>query len=223
MEGASKFLIFSTSKIESGNGFDSIIVAQGSTIKDMHDLSGRRVAVFPGTTASRTLAYVFAKEFPGLPLPVAMPLPPTAHLAALEKGEVDAVHAYEPYLSRGLVTKGFRRVVPSLYAKQQSPNPIGVAAVNRNWYENSGDAAFRAIRALDKAAGFIAAYPDKSRMISSKFTGTDPEVAKVMNIMPMSSSDTIGVGDLREYCEKLLLMKEISFVPRVEAICIKSR
>jgi len=214
------FLIFSTSSITADNGFDGIIVAKDSPITSLSELAGKKVAVFPGTTAAKTLIDVFERKHPNAPVPIAMPMSPSLHLNSALSGEVDAVHAYEPYLSVGLKTRGMRRVQTSLYAEQVSPSPIGVAAVNRAWYERSPEIAAKILAALDDATRFIAAYPDKARMIMTRYTETDIEVAKVMNIMPMSPSNEIDKKNLNTYLIRLKEIGEIPFIPEVEAICI---
>jgi NitT/TauT family transport system substrate-binding protein len=217
------FLIFSTSAIAKQSGFDGVVVGGDSTISSLAELSGKKVAVFPGTTATNTLLDVFEQAYPGVPPPIPMAMLPTLHLPEVSNGGVDAAHAYEPFLSTGLVKQGMKHIHTSLYAEQVNPSPIGVAAINRNFFEQDGDRADHILRALDKAVDFIQDYPDKTRMIVSEYTGVDPEVADVINFMPMSKSTDIDVSGLEQYSSVLLKMGEIKKAPPMKAVCLGER
>jgi len=217
-EARAGFRIFSTSLIEAHNGFDSVVVAKDSTVKALKDLAGEKVAVFPGSTATNTLLEVFRRQFPKLAAPIPLVMAPALHIAAVERGEVVAAHAYEPFLSEGIVKHQMRRIATSLYAEQVSPNPIGVAAVNLEFLRDRRERAILAIRALDRAANFVEKYPDMARMIISEYTGTESDVAAVVNIMPMSMSKDVDTDGLAEYAKVLMSMGEILFEPDVGKI-----
>lgn len=220
------FQIFSHSLIDESNGFDSILVKQGSPVNDWRALSGKTIGSFPGSTAEKTILDVFRRDFGDLTPPKVIPKTPSLHLAALENGEVDAIHTYEPFLTQGLVEHQFRRVRTSLYAAQmpldskgdRMKSPIGVAALNRSWAEKSPAAAASAIKAMDRACEFIQNYPDKARVISAKFTATKPEVAAAMNIMPMTQSTQVNRELMAEYLKVLQGIGEISQLPDLEVI-----
>jgi NitT/TauT family transport system substrate-binding protein len=209
------FLIFSTSRIEAEGGFDSILVMADSPYQSLEDLSGKAIAVFPGTTAQNTVLEVFASRYGDLEPPKPDPMLPSGHLAALESGDVSALHAYEPFLTIGLKQRNMRRIETSLYAEQMhpDPNPIGVAAVNRDWAEANPEVAAKAIRALDRAAEFIDKYPVKARLIASEYTGIDAQIVSDMNVMPMSKSASVDVAGLDKYFEILVRMGEVPEVP----------
>lgn len=219
-DGQSRFVIFSTSAITETDGFDGVIVRSDSDIQSLAQLSGKKVAVFPGSTATNTMLTVFSQQFPGQPPPVPMAMLPSLHLPALSNGEVDAVHAYEPFLSTGIVKQNARQVSPSLYAMQVNPSPIGVAAVNREFMEQDRTRAMKVLRALDRAVGFIRDYSDRTRMIVSSYTGVDAEVADSINFMPMSLTTAIDQRGLEAYAEILLQMGEIKQRPPVKNLCL---
>ena len=212
--------IFSVSMIESEGGFDSIIVNDDSEIQSLADLSGKRVAVFPGTTAENTFLDIFSEKYPNLELPTIVRMSPANHLSALSAGDVEALHAYEPFLSIGLLQMDMRRIHTSLYAEQMKPlpSPIGVAAINSEWSENNINLAKKSIAALDKAAEFIDKYPTKARLIASEYTGIDSDIAPNMNIMPMSVSTDINIEGLAKYISILLEMSELDEEPTVSSV-----
>ena len=185
-----RFGLFSVSKIVDGSAFDGILVKKNSGLKTLESLSQKKIASFPGTTSPASIAAVFGAKCPGKPLPTfELNVKPADQLNALGRGEVDAIHAYEPILTIGKKKFGYVEAFGSVYAAQLSPNPIGVAAVNREFEEKNPDVCRRAISALDKAVKFIEDKPQDARAILAKYTKADPEICREMQIMPMSVSN----------------------------------
>ena len=203
-----KFRIFSVSAITMSNGFDGVLVQSNSSINSLGDLSGKKVGTFPGTTAIATFSSVFSGLHPGKALPSFTQLDPSVHLQSLASGEVDALHAYEPTLTIGVVERGFKKISSSIYGLQLSPSPIGVAAVNSGWYRKNQNTAKALFRALDKAVRFIETNPEEARRILAKYTGASQQVTARMNIMPMSESSRIDRKNLQQYFDKLSSIKE---------------
>lgn len=214
------FKIFSISRITENDGFDGVLVKTDSGIRQLIDLSGKRVGVFPGTTAKTTFASVFTNKYPNAKLPVFEEIDPSAHLQNLASGTIDALHAYEPSLTTGRLEKDFNEIHGSIYADQQSPNPIGVGAANAKWLKGHPDQAQSLFRALDRAVEFIRTNPDESRRILAKYTRASDKVASEMNLMPMSPSTEIDHDSLNKYINTLKEMNEIRFSPHSEDICI---
>lgn len=224
--------VFSHSLIDESNGFDSVLVKADSPINSWKDLSGKTIAAFPGTTAERTIYDVFRRDFGSTPPPTVMTKVPTLHLASLESGEVQALHTYEPFLTQGLVVKKFRRIRSSLYAAQmpldqsgqRMKSPVGVAAINSAWARKNPKLAAKALRALDRAVTFINKYPDRSRVIAAKFTGSSPNVTATMNIMPMTRSDQMDTNLIQTYINILLEMKDLTKpIPASKIMYVNSR
>lgn len=218
--GKIPFRIFSTSSITKENGFDAVIVRGDSKSTSLRDLSERRVGVFPGTTASATFKSVFERLFPAVPPPQFVPIDPSLHLQSLAKGEVEALHAYEPTVTIGLIEQDYRRLHTSIYAEQLSPNPIGVAAVSAKWYAANKGAGQALFRALDRAVHYIATIPEDARRILSVYTGASTSVTAAMHIMPMSTSDAIDRKGLGAYINILRGLGEISSPVSVSSIVI---
>lgn len=213
--------IFSISSITSENGFDAILVKSTSTIAKLEDLSAKKVGVFPGTTAKNTITDIFKNKFPKLKLPIFIELDPPLHIQSLEDGDIDALFTYEPTLTLGIVNKSFKKISTSIYAMQYSPNPIGVAAVNKKWLDENPKTATAFFRAIDKAVDFIRNNPADARQILAKATKLDKNVADAMNIMPLSPSTQIDFNNLKGYLDILKNIGEIKSVPNPQDICIK--
>jgi ABC-type nitrate/sulfonate/bicarbonate transport system substrate-binding protein len=213
--------IFSISNITSENGFDGILVKANSTMTKLEDIAGKKVGVFPGTTAKNSLSQIFKTKFPNLSLPTFVELDPSLHIQSLENGDIDALFTYEPTLTLGIVKKGFKKISTSIYAIQYSPSPIGVAALNQKWLEANPETAKAFLRAIDKAVDFIKTNPSEARQILAKATNLDVNAANVMNIMPLSLSTRIDADNLKGYLSILKSIGEIQATPNPEEICIK--
>lgn len=205
--GNTPYKLFSVSAITEENGFDGVLVRADAPYSSLADLAGKKIAVFPGTTAANTFKEVFTQQFPGQDLPIfdaTIPIP--QQLTALANNDVDAVHAYEPALTIGIHKFGFKKISNSLYAIHLSPSPIGVAAINREFAENHPELAIKIIRSLDRAVKFIRNNPQQARRILETYTKAERNIADKMNIMPMSLHDEIDTANLDAY---ILMLKEM--------------
>jgi len=213
--------IFSISSITSENGFDGIIVKSNSAFTKLEDLAGKKIGIFPGTTAKNSLEEIYKTKFPKLEMPIFIELDPPLHIQTLEKGDIEGLFTYEPTLTLGIIRNGFKKISTSIYAMQYSPNPIGVAAVNNKWLEENPETAKAFFRAIDKAIEFIKKNPAEARQILASATKLDSTVANAMNIMPLSVSTQIDFNNLKGYLEILKNINEIKKTPNPNEICIK--
>jgi len=213
--------IFSISAMDAANHFDGVLVKSNSTITKLEELSGKKVGVFPGTTAKNSFADVFKRKFPNLPLPIFVELDPPLHIQSLERGDVDGLFAYEPTLTLGIIKNNFREIFRSIYVEQYTPNPIGIGAVNAKWLNDNPKTAAAFFRTMDKAVVFMNQHPDEARQILSRATNLDMNVAQVMHILPMSLSTEINYENLNGYFSVLKTLGEITTVPNAEDVCIK--
>lgn len=213
--------IFSTSNITPENGFDGIVVKNDSKIKEIKDLSNKRVGGFPGTTANVFLMTYFKQLYPNLPLPNYVPLTPNLHIQSLEANQIDALFAYEPVLTTGKVKNNFRQISASIYGSQFNPCPIGVGALNQHWYSQNTETAKSFLVAIDKAIDFINQNPNEAKAILAKATNLDSNIAKVMNTMPLSKSTEIDLVNLDKYLSLLKELQETTTLYKASEISIK--
>jgi NitT/TauT family transport system substrate-binding protein len=210
-EESPSYKIFSISQIKPKNGFDGILVKKNSTIKSLGDLSGKRIATFPGTTSPKSISHLFSKQYPNKPIPIfETDIRPGDQISALIRGEVDAVHAYEPRYTLGIVKYQMRDAGGSIYGQQTSPNPnpIGVAALNSRFLAKDPTTANRLIEAINKAVIYIREAEVDSRRILAKYTKIDQEMASQMRILPMTTSDEMDINNLQNYLDFLRSINE---------------
>jgi ABC-type nitrate/sulfonate/bicarbonate transport system substrate-binding protein len=213
--------IFSVSSINVENGFDGILVKPTSSIKGLKDLSGKKVGVFPGSTAKNSLMLLFNDSCKNMAPPVFIELDPSVHLQSLLSDEIDALFTYEPSLTIGMQKNGFIKAIPSIYGMQYSPSPIGVAAVNNKWATENPETAIKFYKAINKAVDFIKSNKAEATQILAKSTKLDPAYAARMNIMPMSKSQEIDEKNLDGFISLLFKMGEVSKQPKASEVCIK--
>jgi len=213
--------IFSTSNITTENGFDAIVVKNNSSIKELKDLAGKKIGGFPGSTAKVSFLEMFTEKYPDLKQPTFIKLTPNLHIQSLETGDIDALFAYEPVLSTGIIKYDFQKIFPSVYGTQFSPNPIGVGAVNNDWLKNNPKIAKRFFIAINKALDFINNHPKEAKSILAKATNIDEKIAQNMNTLPLSKSNEININNLDKYLVLLKKLGEINTVPKAKDICIK--
>ncbi|MBS1712993.1 MAG: ABC transporter substrate-binding protein [Armatimonadetes bacterium] len=213
--GATKpaFKLFSASSVTADKSFDGIVVKQESTIRSVTDLSGKRVATFPGTTASASLTYAFQLIAPGKPIPVCKPTAPDLQLQALETGGVDALYCYEPTLSRAQ-SSGMRLLPKSgIYAFLQEGSPVGVAAVNTEFATSRADACKKLVAALDEAALYVRQHPKEARQILARAESVDAKVTGSMNDLNMGTSSEVRFETLQRFESLLQKMHEAGPMP----------
>ncbi len=215
--------IFSISTITAENGFDGILVKNDSPYNELKELSGKKIGVFPGSTAKNSLKEIFTKLYPEMLVPEFIVIDPALHIQTLENGDVDALFAYEPSLTTGMVKYNFRKISTSIYAIQYPSNPIGVAAANSKWIEDNPKIAKSFFKAIDKAVKFIVENPQEARKILAKAINLDIEVAEKINIMPMSLSTDIDANHLQGYFKLLKDINEINTIPNAETIIYKQK
>jgi len=213
--------VFSTSNITTENGFDAIVVKSNSSIQELKDLAGKKIGGFPGSTAKVSFLEMFSNKYPNLELPTFIKLTPNLHIQSLETGDIDALFAYEPVLSTGIIKYKFRKIFPSVYGTQFSPNPIGVGAVNSNWLKNNPEIAKRFFKAIDKSLDYINSHPKEAKSILAKATKIDENIAQNMNTLPLSKSNEIDIENLDKYLKLLQELKEINDLPKATNICTK--
>ena len=213
--------IFSTSNITVENGFDALVVKDGSPIRDLEDLAGQKIGGFPGSTAKVSFLQIFAEKYPNLATPQFIQLTPNLHIQSLLIGDIDALFAYEPILSTGIIKHNFRKIFPSIYATQFNLSPIGVGVVNQKWLSENPKTAKSFLMAINKSLDFISDNPIEAKKILAKATDIKEEIAQNMNTMPLSKSDEINLTNLDGYLKLLKELNEITELPKASEICIK--
>ncbi len=210
LQSPGKLKVFSVSEITPQTPFDTLLVKDDSTIQNLADLSGKKIGVFPGSTATNLLRKYLADSKIDTSNITFVPLPPPNHLAALLKGSVDAIHAYEPTTAIAMTKGGVRKLYGSVYAEMISPNPQGVAVISSNFLENYPKVSAKVIRALERAMVFMKEHDAEARQILITRMNLSESAAKQCVFLYMLPHDNIDTNIFQRYADMLTELGELN-------------
>ncbi|GAA4607287.1 ABC transporter substrate-binding protein [Actinoallomurus liliacearum] len=175
-----------------GKDFGGVVVKSGSPIKSAKDLAGKRVAVntlnnINDTTvrASIRAAGGDAKnvKFTELAFP--------DMLAALDKGNVDAVQVVEPFLTTALKNGG--RLVASNYVDTAPNLTIAGYFTSQRTAASKPDLVRRFTTAMRKSLQYADQNPDAVRKVLGTYTKIDPSLTGSLTL-PKYPAQVNGAG-----------------------------
>lgn len=167
-----------------------IVVRKDSGIKTAKDLQGKRFGA-PGLNA---VLHVMVRRWlmqegidPKSVNFVEAMFP--VHADLLKAGQIDAVVTADPFLTR-IKQSGEGEEILNLVTTLPDDVPPVMYVTTRDWAQKNPDQikAFRA--AIEEAAGFIAANPDKARDAIGKALKLPPPVLKMVNLPKVSTKVT---------------------------------
>ncbi|NUO44975.1 MAG: ABC transporter substrate-binding protein, partial [Streptomyces sp.] len=157
-----------------------VLVPKDSDIKSVADLTGRKLAVnVLNNVQSLTFNEIVAEQGAGKPVYRQIPFPQMG--AALDKGQVDAVHVVEPFDSAIQDESGARVLVDGASAPVQSIPLSGYITTER--YATGHAKALAAFqRAIRGAVAIAAQDPDAVRDILPTYTKVTARQAKKIDL-----------------------------------------
>lgn len=198
-------------------GSNQILVAAKSSIRKPADLKGKVIAENALKGANELYDRV-ALAKAGVTGPdaakfVAVPFPD--QLAALQSGQVDAIHLAEPFLSRAKAA-GARVIVNSPVALALGPSPT------LSSYFTSKDFATKKAKtladfksALAKGAEYANAHPDAVRSIVSSYT--DLKVKDLQNVLLPAFTTKIDRNSYEKTADEMVQYGFVTKRPDVNA------
>lgn len=218
-----RFRVFAHSIMTTDKPFDRILVKNGSAIKAVADLAGKKLALIPGTTAmNATKAYL--KKNGVDPGSVSfIQLAPTAQLAALQSDAVDALYAYEPILTIALEQGGYRPISPSVYCSLLNPCPLVVSIVDRKFEKENPDTTARAIKALDEAVKLMRDDSAKASASLANYTKVPVELTPKVSLQNMTAGGEMDLKNLQQFIDLLLEIGEIKTKVSAESLVAPTR
>lgn len=200
--------VFSVSSITKKSPFDAILVKEDSPIINISDLVGKKIGVFPGSTATVLLKKHLADSGMDVTGITFIPIPPQNQITSLLTGNVDALHAYEPTIAIGL-EKGLRKIYGSVYADMLEPNPQGVAVISTKFIKEHPSLAIKVIAALERAMVFMREDETEARKILAKRLNLDVSVANRSGFLYMLPHNEIDTTIFQKYADMLSTLEEI--------------
>jgi ABC-type nitrate/sulfonate/bicarbonate transport system substrate-binding protein len=208
-----KLKIFSLTDFTPDVPFDSIVVKSDSNIKTVADLKGKKIGVFPGTTAINMLKIFFKEKGVDTSRMQFVQLPPAEHLSALSVGSIDALHAYEPTVSIALTGGKMRKIYSSVYAEQVNHSPIGGGFLTTKFINAHPEEAKKVVEALNRAYDYIATNDKETREIAQSLFKFTPQVSAVVSISQYNHSSQINKGAMTKLLDLFVTGGEIKSKP----------
>ncbi|WP_405649388.1 ABC transporter substrate-binding protein [Streptomyces sp. NBC_00019] len=179
-----------------------VLVPKDSDIKSVADLTGRKLAVnVLNNVQSLTFNEILAEQgAPGKPVYRQIPFPQMG--AALDKGQVDAVHAVEPYDSAIQEELGARVLVDGASAPVESIPLSGYLTTEKYASDNADSlAAFQ--RALKAAVKIAEADPEAVRKVLPTYTKVTGKQAESIDLPVFPATmDAAQIARLTELMKK---------------------
>ncbi|MFR0356375.1 ABC transporter substrate-binding protein [Streptomyces sediminimaris] len=184
-----------------------VLVAKDSSIKSVADLAGKKVAVnILNNVQSLTLNAILDARGVGRPVYRQIAFPQMG--PALERGQVDAVHAVEPFdsaiqgdLKARVLLDGGSAPVRSL--------PISGYVTTRKFADAHAEAAAAFRRAIEAASEIATRDPDAVRGELPKYTKVTADQAKKIQLPAYpATSDAAQLRRLTQLMEKQGLLKK---------------
>ncbi|MDQ0906853.1 NitT/TauT family transport system substrate-binding protein [Streptomyces canus] len=184
-----------------------VLVPQDSDIKTLADLAGKKLAVnVLNNVQSLTFNEILAKHGVGRPVYRQIPFPQMG--AALDKGQVDAVHAVEPFDSSIQDESGARVLVDGASAPVESI-PLSGYITTERFAGNHADALARFQRALKAAVKLAEADPSLVREVLPTYTKVTKEQAEKIDLpVYPATMDGTQLARLTELMEKQKMLKK---------------
>lgn len=167
--------------VAGSENFAGVFVSPQSGITTIQDLAGKKLAVNTlNNTGDLTVKSVL-KENNVDPAQVEfleMPFPDMA--AALERGNVDAAWAVEPFQT-ALLEAGNTKLF-SNFSGRTATIPLAGIAMTADFVDQNPNTAAAFARAMEKANADLAANPDIARELTPTYSQTSTEVANKMQL-----------------------------------------
>ncbi|MER5220784.1 ABC transporter substrate-binding protein [Streptomyces flaveus] len=184
-----------------------VLVPEDSDIKSLADLKGKKLAVnILNNIQSLTLNAILAKEGAGRPVYRQIAFPQMG--PALEKGQVDAVHAAEPFNSALQKDLNARVLIDGGSAPVESI-PISGYVTTGPFAEKNPKTAAAFQRAIAAAAKIAKQDPSAIREQLPKYAKVTPDQAKAIRLPEYPETTDPGqLSRLTELMEKQGLLKK---------------
>ena len=204
-----KFRVFAHSRMRRENSTYRLVVRATSPVQKLQDLKGKKVGVFPGTSATRLVGAFLQRNGVDPDSILFVQLPTSAQVASLESGAVDALFSYDPLIL--IAEPGrYRAISNSVYAELLEPCPVGVSVIARAYERSQPEAAARAVEVLQEAMAWVGLHPQQATGLLPQFTRMTPAMAGRVKVDDITLSTTVDAAVLQRFID---LMYEIGEIP----------
>jgi len=173
---------------------DFVFVNKNSEIQNFTDLRGKTVAIFPGSVGEVFSRAIMPKLGVSVDEVNKVPMAPTQWIASLKTGSVDAVvGAVEPFATIMIASGDFRIIHDGFYGELSPKVPASGA-----WFVDGhlkDEVELKIVSALSLAIKDIESDPLTSKMILTKYTSIEKEIASEIRLQDWMMIDQAGAKD----------------------------
>jgi len=206
-------------------GTQSVVARKGLVIKSAKDLEGKKIGMTNGAgvlIAIRNMCNATGTDISKIQF---VNLQVSDQLAALEKGDIDAMAAWEPWVGKAvdqggtLLFSGTKANFPGV------PNDVHwidfymTLQVTDDFYKDHPETIEKLLRALHKATTYINEHPeDAAKIIAKRININEAECLRIMkkNVYSMTFDQQFvdGADNMANF---MLDMKSIKAIPKTES------
>jgi ABC-type nitrate/sulfonate/bicarbonate transport system substrate-binding protein len=203
-----RFRVFSHSRMRRENSTYRLVVKSSSPVAKLQDLKGKKIGVFPGTSATRLVGAFLQRNGVDPRSILFVQLPMSAQVSSLESGAVDALFSYDPLIL--IAEPGrYRAISNSVYAELVEPCPVGVSVISRDFERSQPEAGARAVGVIQEAIAYVGSHPQQATALLPQFTRMTPEMAGRVNVADLTLSNTVDAAVLQRFIDMLYEIGEI--------------
>lgn len=205
-------------------GTQSVVGRKNLQLTSAKDLEGKKIGMTNGAgvlIAIRNMAAATGTDINKIQF---VNLPVSDQLAALEKGDIDAMAAWEPWVGKAVDMGGkllFSGTTSNLPDKQGDVHWIDfymTVQVTDDFYQKNPEVAEKLLKALHKATDYINQHPkEAAAIIAKRINIKEDECFRIMqkNVYAMNY-DQQFVDGANKMAEFMLDMKNIKAVPEAK-------
>ncbi len=190
------------------NHFDSIVTKKDN-ISNLIDLKGKKIAVFPGSTAETFMKKYLSKRGVDTTNIEFVKMAPNLWISALESGSVDAADLYEPARTIG-ISKGYRVLGGGIMADDGFNPPFAPSIISIKQDKKLTD---KIKRAIDKAIEFSENNDNETRVILAKWLKLDTNTTNKINRYPHKKLVDVNKSDVQRLAD---ILTEVGVVKKVD-------
>ena len=201
--------IFATTDLTSDKPFDSIVVKSNSQIQNLSDLSGKKIGVFPGISASNQLKALLKKQNIDFIKTEFVQLSPAFQLQALENNSIDALYGYEPVVTTAIESQNHRKIYGSVYAEVFDHSPAGVWVLSAKTKNSHPKEIKEITQMLQKSYDYSQSNQSESQKTIQKAFNLDENVARKVPLLKTVFNDQIDPSRVQAYADLLFELGEL--------------
>lgn len=159
------------------NPLQALVVAKGSPIKSVKDLAGKKIATAQGSDGHYGTLRTLQKHGVDPKSAQLLFMAPPQQIAALEKGDVDAMYVWEPFVTPLLERGG--TAISWMTELDPGSSFLGWAG-KREWLEANADTVVKILKGWDMGLAKMKADPELAIKLTLEQTGMAESQARAI-------------------------------------------